>query len=295
MSRLRALGPWVRAGVTLGVLGALVHFLGSAEIVSALAAADPRWIALSALALSAQIVLSALRWQVTARALGIVIGRGRAVQEYYLSVLGNALLPGGVLGDLGRVMRMRAHAGLAGAARSVVIERLAGQVALLALVGCGALVWFWPASALHATLGGVFGLGAVLGMRVARPGGGVIGRMIALLHRAWVADGIWRAQTWLSVAILGCNIAAFWAAAQAVGVSLGVGASLYLLPLTLLAMLVPITVAGWGLREGAAALLWPLAGVAPALAVAASIVFGASALLAALPGLVGLARRAPQG
>jgi hypothetical protein len=67
--------------------------------------------------------------------------------------------------------------------------------------------------------------------------------------------------------------------------------ALFLLPLTLAAMLIPLTIAGWGLREGAAAALWPLAGIAPEAAVAASVVFGIAALAAALPGVAALWQR----
>jgi len=59
-----------------------------------------------------------------------------------------------------------------------------------------------------------------------------------------------------------------------------------LVPLTLVAMLLPISVGGWGLREGAAAVLWPIAGFSAEAGVAASIAFGLAALAAALPGLL---------
>jgi hypothetical protein len=51
-------------------------------------------------------------------------------------------------------------------------------------------------------------------------------------------------------------------------------------------MLVPVTISGWGLREGAAAALLPVAGIAASDALAASIVFGLLGLVAVLPGLL---------
>ncbi|NNM34814.1 MAG: UPF0104 family protein, partial [Gemmatimonadetes bacterium] len=47
----------------------------------------------------------------------------------------------------------------------------------------------------------------------------------------------------------------------------------------------PISVAGWGLREGAAALLWSAAGLTTAEGVAVSVAYGLIVLLSTLPGL----------
>ena len=50
-------------------------------------------------------------------------------------------------------------------------------------------------------------------------------------------------------------------------------------------MLLPVTVSGWGLREGAAAALFPLAGLTAAEGLAASVAFGVVLLVIALPGI----------
>lgn len=290
---LLALLRWI---VTLGALVLVFRVLGTQAIAAQLRAVSASWLLLAVAALSLQIALSAERWRITAGAVGLQVGRGQALREYYLSVLGNTVLPGGVLGDLGRIVRLRHQAGMEPAAQSVVIERLAGQIALFAVTGLGAVAWFWPhpaalAGALAAALTlGAGGYGLTIAIRRAgrRPLSqpqGRIGRNLRLLAGAWGGPGMWQPQLWLSVAILACNLGGFWAAAQAVGLTLGPGATIFVIPLTLSAMLIPLSVNGWGLREGAAAAIWPLAGVAPALAVAASVVFGIAALLAALPAI----------
>jgi hypothetical protein len=62
-----------------------------------------------------------------------------------------------------------------------------------------------------------------------------------------------------------------------------------MLPLALLVMLamsVPTNVAGWGPREGAAAWVFALAGLGAAQGLATTVVYGAMALVATLPGAV---------
>ena len=69
------------------------------------------------------------------------------------------------------------------------------------------------------------------------------------------------------------------------GLSLPIGAILCLVPLILLTTLVPITINGWGLREGAAAALLPLVGATASASLAASVAFGLVGLIAVLPGV----------
>jgi uncharacterized membrane protein YbhN (UPF0104 family) len=97
-------------------------------------------------------------------------------------------------------------------------------------------------------------------------------------------------QIALGLAIVGCNLAGFAFCARAVGVVLPLPAVLTLIPLILTAMLIPLSIAGWGWREGAAAALFPLAGATPEAGLAASAAFGAVLLVSALPGLVWITR-----
>jgi len=54
----------------------------------------------------------------------------------------------------------------------------------------------------------------------------------------------------------------------------------------LMTMLVPVTIAGWGLREVAAAALWSAAGLSAADGVAVSVSYGLIVLVSSVPGAV---------
>lgn len=268
----------LRALASMGLLAAVLWQFGAGDILADLQRASGLWFALACLALTAQIPLSALRWRVTAQALGLPLTRGLALSEYGLSVLVNTFLPGGILGDLGRVLRMRHVRGWQMAAATVVIERLAGQIALALTAILGVGLWYGAAVGL-ALAGGLIALGAA-----AYALGRIVPKLVEALRRAWFARQVWPAQMGLSIAILACNLFGFWAAARAVGVAVPFEVAIFILPLTLMVMLVPVTLNGWGLREGAAALLWPIVGIAAQTAVAASVVFGAAIACAAILG-----------
>ncbi|MCC6009073.1 MAG: flippase-like domain-containing protein [Rhodobacteraceae bacterium] len=274
----RRLWWMARLLVAAGLLALVARLVDAPAALALLGGASPQWLALAFGLLSAQIVLSALRWRLTADRLGHAFGAGQAIREYYLGVLANFALPGGVLGDAARAVRARHGAGLGVAVQAVVLERMAGQVALVLALIPGLLLWPglapWGLALAAALLVAAGGLVTGPGRRA--------GRIVA---RAWLSRGAWPAQAGLSAAILAANLGAFAACAAATGVPLPATAALVLIPLALAAMLIPVSVAGWGLREGAAALLWPLAGLSAEAGVAASIAFGLVALAAVLPGL----------
>lgn len=266
----------IRVVFTLALLVAVVWLVAPQDLMGELRRMKPSWLALAVLALSSQIWLSALRWRVTAQALGQPLNAGWAVQEYGLSVAINTFMPGGVLGDLARIARSRS-VGWRHAAASVLIERLAGQL-VLGMVAIGAVV-LW----LGALRGALIVASGLLGAALL---GWFWPQLRPLLARAWLAQGVWPQQLVLSLAILAVNLGGFWAATHAVGIALDPVQGTALLALTLLSMLIPLTINGWGLREGVAAALWPLWGVGAASAVAASVAYGLACMAAALIGVV---------
>ena len=168
----------------------------------------------------------------------------------------------------------------------MIIERLIGQSTLFGLMFCGFLlamfipggpdwpVWTWGALAL--------GIGIAVGGWLYAQGQGTTARFLATVLRLMVRPR----QIVLSLVIAMLIIFSFYACARATGTILPANTLLTLIPLILTAMLIPLSVGGWGWREGAAAALFPLVGALPSAGVAASIAYGTMMLIAALPAAV---------
>ena len=301
MPQHRTLLRLVQAALALGLLVLVWRLADGAQAMRQLARAEPGWLLAGGLALTLQTVLSALRWQLTAAQLGLGLTWHKAVREYYLSQVVNQLLPGGVLGDAGRAYRSRAAAGLMAAGQAVVFERLAGQIALFVVLALGfvataavpgGLDWpgwaFWPVAGL--TCAGLVlpvllrALLQIMPQTSAQP----LRRQIAAFRHAVLAPPVRARQAGLSLAAALCNIAGFLCCLWAIGVFVPPTSAMVLVPLILLSMLIPLTISGWGLREGAAAALLPLAGASASDGLAASIAFGLVFLAASLPGALWL-------
>ncbi len=291
---------WLRLLLPLVLIGACLYLADGQDVWRRLSALSPGWMLVTLVLLNAVTLLSAMRWRVTAASLGLAMPWWDAVREYYLAQFVNQTLPGGVVGDAARAARNRKGGSLGRAAQGVVLERAAGQAGMAAvlLAGLAGLV-LRPSDDLTISrlpAGALLPLGALALMlaalaalvfaRAGRPTGWRAAARDALLRRLPV-------QAALSLAIAVLIVGAFVTAARASGSALPLATAALIVPLILTAMLLPASVAGWGWREGAAAALFPLAGLGAEAGLAASIAFGIAALIAALPGAFFL-QRGPQ-
>lgn len=282
----------LRIAVSLGLLGLLLTQIDAGAVATRLAALDARWL-LPLLALTVlQVVASAWRWRFTAARLGLALPLATAIREYYLATFANQVLPGGVLGDVGRAGRHAMASGEPGpAARAVVLERASGQVAA-AIIAVTALVLGAPAlpsgmtgiALMAIAIIGV--LTAVAALRARHQPTGMLATFWRDTKRTLLSRGAWLPQLTASLAIAASYVGVYALAGVALDTP-GMAIWLPLVPLVLLAMLVPVSVAGWGIRESIAAALWAAAGLNPADGTALAIAYGALVLISSLPGLVG--------
>lgn len=292
---------------SLLLLGGLWVWLEPKEVIDAVGPLAPGWILLALALTLPQMLLSAWRWRLTASRLGLSLSWAHALREYYLAIFLNQVLPGGVAGDAARAWRHSRDSGRRGSAwRAVIIERVSGQLALLLLtllIVAMSPLWQGLICKAVATLSSpvwliVASLLVVLGVPimhrlVRQPPLALVG-LGGDLQRSLLASSVWQRQLLGSLLVVLSYALVFVCAARAIGVTLPLGILLSLVPPVLIAMLIPLSLAGWGLREGAAALVWGLAGLPPAEGVAVSMAYGLLVLMASLPGalfLPGLRRR----
>lgn len=125
-----------RLGMLVGtaIVAGLLWWQGTDVIVDGMRGIDGPTL-LAALGLGMlTTVCSAWRWCLVAKGLNVRLPLGRAVADYYRALFLNAALPGGVLGDVHRGVRHGQSAGDVGrGVRTVVLERVAGQVVLVAV------------------------------------------------------------------------------------------------------------------------------------------------------------------
>lgn len=278
----------MRVAFTATALWVVSRFLDVDVVVARLADLQVGWLALGLVISVLQVGALAWRWRYTAGRLGIDLPLGNAFSEYYLGIFLNQLLPGGVAGDVARAWRhARGDVPGAPAVKAVVLERASAQ-AVMTLVAAGSVLLLpWASGpirlALAASLAGSL---ALLLSALARPPSphSPLGRLRADVHRAVLSRAALPTQLVSAVLVVGSYVLVFVLAALAVGVDAPLPSILPLVAPVLMTMLIPVTIAGWGVREGAAAGLWGLAGLAPEEGAAISVTYGLIVLVSSLPG-----------
>jgi uncharacterized membrane protein YbhN (UPF0104 family) len=290
-----------RVAATVAILAGLAWSLDMKAMVTAFGNADAVSIFCALALVQVQIVLSAWRWRLVAERLGLHLTLGLAIGEYYIASLLNLILPGGVPGDVLRAVRLRLARGAAAPAwrpvvRSIALERAAGQMALAILMVAGLAIWplvlkgrvpvdaAWlavGALALACLIVLVLAIVARAGPTILR---GAVAGFGADLFGALASDGAWLKQGVLNLAIIASYVATFALAAAALGHPLLWIGLITVVPVVLFSMVVPVTIGGWGVREGLAAGLWPLLGLDAATGFATSVLYGLIVLAGSLPG-----------
>lgn len=262
------------------------------------------WFAAAIVLLAVQAVAGAYRWRIILNRCGAVISSSRAIRFTIMSLFFSQMLPSTIGGDAGRIwLAAQDGAGWAKAIYSVAIDRIAG-VLVLALIVVISLPESFALIPDPLARAGLFAVG-FLGVA------GLIGflgfgcREWAILQRfaltrhvnavANVAFNIFAsAQTAFTIVILsffvqGLSIGAAWLAAKSVASPFSFIDAMVLIPPVLLIATVPISIAGWGVRESAMVMAFSYAGLPQADGLLISALFGlASFALGILGGLVWL-------
>src|SRR3954449_3050022 len=272
---------------------------------------------LSGLALTIFAVgLAAARWQRVADVLHLHARLRTFFSQYLAGMFVSSVLPSTIGGDVVRVSRLSATTGdTPGSFASVVLERVSGWVVLplLTLVGLAihpSLLELGNASriALFLALGAlgvlavlvVAGTSPRLGGRLAHNDGWL--RFIGAVHLGM--EEFRRAP--LSVlAVLAVSVAyqltlvvAAWMVGHALGLNIGITVLLVFMPAVAMAQVLPISIGGLGLREGALVLFLHPLGVSYEHAIAFGLLISGMTLAVSLLGApafaVGSGRRPVQ-
>jgi glycosyltransferase 2 family protein len=284
---------WARPLGGAAILAVLIWRLGTGPFLHGLRMVNAGSLAAAAGIAVVTTVFCAWRWSLVAGGLGVSVPLRTAVAAYYRSQFLNTALPGGVLGDVHRGLSHGREAGdVSRGLRAVMWERFAGQVVQVVLAVLVLLVlpsplrpWL-PVIAAGAV---VTLLGSLLVVRSLAPQGRAARTVRAAasdLRQGLLARDVWPGVALASVVVVLGHTLTFLIAARTAGASVSIVRLVPLAMIVLVAMALPISIGGWGPREGVAAWLFAAAGLGSASGVSTATVYGVMVLVSNLPGAV---------
>lgn len=287
------------------VSAALIWFvLGKVDLEAArgrLADVAPGMLVLTGALFLLQIVIGARRWHVVLRGIESPLSFWQALRFYYIGAFFNQALPSSVGGDAVRIYKAyKAGMSVVSAVNGVMLERVA-TIAALFLLLLAVQPFFLPKVDAETGRWFLFSTAALLIAVIA--GTGVLMLLDRLPERlrhlplvqslATVASDTrrvflrpvtaLRALAWSALGHANLTVAVY---VLALGLDLSVTlVDCFALFLPVMAvMTLPISIAGWGVREGAMVAAFSLIGVPAEGALVLSLLFGLIAIVTTLPG-----------
>jgi glycosyltransferase 2 family protein len=288
----------LKALASIGLLALALRGIDTVAIRTHLADADPWTIAVAIALMTGISAMQAERWRIVLNCLGRDLHFVLAWKLVLIGYFFNQTLPSTVGGDAFRVWgAYRNGIRVGDAISSVIIDRVAALTSLLLMIVLG-LPWLFElitiASArwivMLVLVGGMLGMVLLLSLgRFAS----LLGRWrptrlllpVATGARAVFGSGTATTQIVL-LTIVGYAIASYAVhlLAQGLAIRLGFGDALLLIPLVTLVTVLPVSIAGWGLRESAMVVALGLIGVPAAAAFSLSVLYGLVVMASGVPG-----------
>jgi len=288
----------LKAVVSVSLLGYLFSKVDIREVQDSLGRASYAYLFFAAVVLLLQAVAGAVRWSMVIKIISSPVRLRVALQVLFIGLFFNQTLPSSIGGDAMRVWRIRHHGfPLRTAINSVLLDRL---IALAAL----ALFMLITYPVLHRLVGNpilrlavvVVALALIMGFAVLyyfrkiprRFHGWRITEEIR--HISAEAHKVTRnprraiAIVTLSIAIHAMTGLAIYEVARGLGLSIGLLECVVLTPPISLITVLPISMAGWGVREAGMVTALAFAGVAAHDALIVSILLGLLLVLISIPG-----------
>jgi uncharacterized membrane protein YbhN (UPF0104 family) len=240
-----------------------------------------------------QISLGAARWRVIATHSEAPLGLGQALHFSLIGTFFNQALPSSIGGDAARVWLLARTAGWRAATYSVLVDRGVGMIALSVVILVG-LPWSYE------LITSPSGRTALLALDAAAFACGAGFILFGLLKWPWL-DQWWPTRHLHAIAVVAARalfdrrsgpilapisiaihllaVLIAFCAARSIAAPLSLMQAFLLVPSVMLVTMLPISIAGWGLREATMMTAFGYAGLAQTDGLLVSLLYGATLVI----------------
>jgi glycosyltransferase 2 family protein len=309
----RILLSTIKILVSAALLYLALRKVNLSELASRINIASLGWIGVAIAMTFLQIFVGVLRWREISVECGAPLATRQAMRFNLIGAFFNQTLPSSIGGDAVRLWLVaRGGAGWRAATYSIFVDRAIGLIAL-AIIIVASLPWS------YSLIGDPHGRSALLFVDFAALAGGVgflvLGRLRWPWLRRWwgthhlhacsvIANRVifsrehGPALAVLSILVHVLAVVIAWCVVQSIAAPVLFGQIFQLVPPVMLITMLPISIAGWGVREATMGLAFGYAGLMTNEGVNVSLLYGAvTFIVGAFGGLVWIlsAEKAAQG
>ena len=288
----------IKLAVTGGLLFLIFRSVNTGDATTALTAVSPFYLLIALLLQLSSNTVAASRWYLIMTRIGFGQSWSFFLKSYFKGTFFNQGLPTSIGGDGLRILDCsRGKEAAEDAFYGVFIDRIIGLAGLL-LLNITALAMnrtllpinvYYPLLVILSGLtGSLILLFFLRKFRFFVTGRylGFLGRLSERYFQVYSSVTSISAQLGLSILTHMLAMTAFFMIGRGVGLDFSLQVYLVLVPPVILLTILPISLAGWGVREGAMVGFFLLIGADKSRVLTFSILYGLVALIASLPGLV---------
>ena len=298
----RILSSAIKILVSAALLYLALRKVNFADLIARLDLTSAAWLALAVAITFLQIFVGVLRWRIVGAECGAPLPLRQAMRYNVIGTFFNQTLPSSIGGDAVRLWLVaRNGAGWRAATYSIFVDRAVGLIALAVII-VASLPW-----SAH-LISDAYGRSALILIDFAALAGGagflVLGVLPwPFLKRWWATHHIhacavianrviFNRRNEPAIAILSflvhfLAVVIAWCVVQSIAAPVGFDQTFLLIPPVMLITMLPISIAGWGVREATMGLAFGYAGLMTNEGINVSLLFGAvSFIVGAFGGLV---------
>jgi glycosyltransferase 2 family protein len=298
----RILSSAIKILVSAALLYLALRKVNFADLIARLDLTSAAWLALAVAITFLQIFIGVLRWRIVSAECGAPLPLRQAMRYNVIGTFFNQTLPSSIGGDAVRLWLVaRNGAGWRAATYSIFVDRAVGLIALAVII-VASLPW-----SAH-LISDAYGRSALILIDFAALAGGAGFLVLGILpwpflKRWWATHHIhacavianrviFNRRNEPAIAILSflvhfLAVVIAWCVVQSIAAPVGFDQTFLLIPPVMLITMLPISIAGWGVREATMGLAFGYAGLVTNEGVNISLLYGAvSFVVGAFGGLV---------
>lgn len=287
--------------ITLASIGIVAYSVDLDEAASVISGIDFVWATVALLVFWTAQVIASQRFIYIAKALGRTLPLHESIKVHFIALWFNQVLPTSIGGDIVKIGLLKNPLGLGVAVRTTLLDRFSGLFILVLAIVAGLPYYARIFTGHSEFFYHVLQIASVTFIGATVLSGPILDKfqplfnrlkflepLVTLIRDVWKfrkGKDLWN-QLWTSTLVHISGVSAYGLLGLALGYDVNPLGLFLVVPLVFLVALIPVSLAGWGVREVGAIWLFHFIGVSKETALAISVSYGLMLVVSSLPGLI---------
>lgn len=287
--------------ITLASIGIVAYYVDLDEVAAIISGINLVWAALALLVFWIAQIIASYRFVYIAKALGCTLQLLESIKVHFIALWFNQVLPTSIGGDIVKIGLLKNPLGFGVAVRITLLDRFSGLFILVLAIFAGLPYYAHIFTGHSEFFYHALQIGSITFICAVVLSGSILEKCKPLFSRLKFLEPVmtlimdtckfrkwqhlWR-QLWTSTLVHISGVSVYGLLGLALGYDVNLLGFIFIVPLVFLVALIPVSLAGWGVREMGAIWLFHFIEVSKEAALAISFSYGLMLVVSSMPGLI---------